>query len=471
MKITLIQCPAWTTDSPPYSLALLQAVLKRSGYDVVCFDLNIELYRFCQETVRQKDSPINNESWSIDFKGSVWYEKDNVLTFINRYEYYIDRLVKDIIDASERIIGFSVQSTSKFFSLEVARRIKEKDKNKIIIFGGPLCFRNCYGMDILEHYPFLDFVCLGEAEKSFPDLINSIEKNDYIDTCIGFKYRQDNRSIDRGDAGLIEDLDEIPFADYSGFIFKKYTKNLLPISTSRGCINRCTFCNESPHWKKYRKRSAKNIFGEINYQLKKYPHIESFWFNDSLMNGDLEMLNEFCNLLISNKTRIKWGGQGMIRKEMTNGLLKKMRLAGCNLISYGIENGSSRILKLMQKGYTPELAQKVLRDTYKAGIDTVFNIIIGFPGEEESEFKETKKFILHCRNFTNNIALNLCLLMKGSYLYDNLSKFNITPIEYSDPDWQLKWKTNDSRNVYEIRKTRMEELMKLTKKKTFYAYS
>lgn len=463
MKITLIQCPAWTSESPPYALALLAAVLKKNGHGVICFDLNIELYGFCKEYVKHDDSVINDGSWAMDFRGNVWYEKNLVLNFINRYQYYIDKLVETVCNSNAQVIGFSVQSTSKFFSLEIARKIKEKDKNKIIIFGGPLCFRNCYGIDILKDSQFLDSVCFGEAEEALPRLLNIIEKNGHLEHCPGFGCRlKDGTIIDAGDTQLIEFLDKVPFADYYNFCLEKYTKNLLPITTSRGCINRCSFCSESIHWGKYRKRSAQNIFDEIKHQLKQYPNIETFWFNDSLINGDIEMLNELCDLLISNKTRIKWGGQGMIRREMTKDFLQKMKLAGCTIISYGIENGSNKILQLMRKNYyTVELAEEVIRDTFSIGIDVIFNIIVGFPGETESEFKETKEFIRRCKRYASHVELCTLLLLKGSYLYNNLDEFNITPIEYSDPDWQLKWKTNDNKNTYGLRKDRLEELIKL----------
>ena len=154
MKIALVQCPAWTTESPPYSLALLVAALKKNAHEVICFDLNIELYKYCKEICKLSNSIINEGSWAMDFRGNVWYEKGGVLNFINKYESFINDLVDSILNTPSQIIGFSVQSTSKFFSLEVARRLKQKDKNKIIIFGGHLCFTNCYGLDILKDFKF-----------------------------------------------------------------------------------------------------------------------------------------------------------------------------------------------------------------------------------------------------------------------------------------------------------------------------
>ncbi|MFC1631388.1 B12-binding domain-containing radical SAM protein [Candidatus Omnitrophota bacterium] len=424
-----------------------------------CFDLNIELYSFCRKFLKPKASAINADSWSMDFRGNVWYQQDQVLSFMKQCEGCIDSYVEKLLNSPERIIGFSVQSTSKFFSLEVARKIKAKDKDRLIVFGGPLCFKNCYGIDILKDFTFLDFVCFQEAERCLPQLLNNIEKHEGVLSHPGFGYRRkDGTIIDGGDAQPIEDLDEIPFADYSKFDLAQYTKKSLPISTSRGCINRCTFCSESTHWRRYRTRSAQNIFSEIKYQLKRYPDIDRFWFNDSLINGDLKILDELCDLLISEQIKIKWGGQGMIRREMTKVFLQKMKQAGCQVISYGVENGNSNILKQMRKAYTPELAEVTLRDTFQAGINVIFNIIVGFPTETDSEFEQTKDFLKRCHGYASHIELVSLLLLKGSYLYNHLEEFNIAPINYQDPDWQLNWQTKDRQNTYDIRKRRLEEL-------------
>lgn len=458
MKITLVQCPAWTIESPPYALALLAAALKKSGHEVSCFDLNIELFQYCKSKFSHNDSIINAESWSCDYRGDVWYDRDVVAGFIKKNPGYIDRLLLSIVETSAEVIGFSVQSTSKFFSLELSRKIKEKSKNKIIVFGGFLCSRNCYGIDILRDYPFLDYVCFREGEESFVSLINVIEKKGHNLPVIGFGYRNSDGVIsDGGEGPLIKDLDKIPFAEFSQFSLNKYTKKLLPIAASRGCLNNCSFCDQSSHWGKYRSRSAQNIVSEIAFQLKNYPDIKQFFFNDYLINGNLKTLNELCDLIIANNMDINWCSYAVIRREMDNYLLHKMKLAGCNSLIYGVESGSNRVLKLMKKGYTAELAEQILRSTFESGICADFNIIVGFPGETELDFRETIEFVRRCNKYAGHIDLHTCLVLKGSHLFLHSELFKISPINYNT-DWQLKWETRDGLNTYDIRMKRLSEV-------------
>jgi len=461
MKIALVQCPSWTTESPPYTLGLLSAILRKAGHTVECHDFNIKTFNYCKSHTSRKDR-INGDSWCMDHRGNIWYEEAPVTEFINNHKGFIGSLIDNLLSAQPDIIGFSTQSTSRFFSLKIASLVKEKDKSKFIIFGGPLVFPNCYGSDILKDNCFLDAISLAEADESFLEFIKVFRPGKVPVSVPGFAVQNTERDIIVGDQAMpVSDLDKLPFADYSGFNFGDYTKQLIPITTSRGCVNRCTFCSESPHWRRYRRRSAANILNEIKYQLDLYPQIDKFWFNDSLVNGDIKMLEELCGLIISAKIKIEWGGQAMIRPEMTPALLNKMYSAGCRVISYGIESGSSRILKLMRKPYTAELAEQVVKNTFEASINAIFNIITGFPGEDEMSFQESKDFIRRCRKYASHIELPVYLLLKGSYIFSHLEEFGIAPINFTE-DWQLKWKTLDNSNTYELRIERLRQLQCMT---------
>lgn len=134
-----------------------------------------------------------------------------------------------------------------------------------------------------------------------------------------------------------------------------------------------------------------------------------------------------------------------------------MKAAGCYLISYGVESGSDAILELMRKGYTAELAERVIRDTHAAGMDVIFNMMVGFPGEDNARFQETKNFVRRCRKYASHIEIPLYLLLKGSFVFNHLDDFAIASINHNE-DWQLHWKTKDNTNTYQIRKERAAEL-------------
>ena len=458
MKAILIQTPCWVIDSPPYNLALLKAVCAREGHEIICLDYNIKFYKY----VLKKREDIYS-------KPTNWYNHEYVKQIIKKHSALIDIWVDDIIKRSIKVIGFSTTGLSVEFSKEIARRIKEKDNRRIIIFGGPHCFRAEFGEVLLERESCVDAVCFLEGERVLPKFLGLIEKKGQIESIPGIAFRNEkNEIIDCFNEEIREDLNSLPFADYSDFKMQEYASAELPISTSRGCIYKCLFCSETGVWKNYRCRSAQNIFSEMMYQTRRYPFIKSFFFNDSLINGNIDMLNRLCDLLIEHNNfgtlagimnkifkrlgisvrkgkNIYWGGQATIREEMTKKFMLKLRKADFSHVRYGLESGSERILKKMGKRFTPELAERVIRDTKDANIDTYVNIVIGFPTETEEDVKMTAYFLKRNKKFITEVNCHPLSIVPGSYLYEHRDDFEI------QCDDVFNWYSGDKENTLEKR--------------------
>ncbi|MFC2140561.1 B12-binding domain-containing radical SAM protein [Candidatus Auribacterota bacterium] len=450
MQATIIQAPCWTTDSPPYNLALLKAVCKQDGHKITCLDFNIKFYQYLsvRKTAHLYDSPTS------------WCNQKYVNEIISKYSAFVDQSVSEILSLPHRVIGFTTTYLNIFFSKIIAQKIKDKNKDKIIVFGGPRCFKSEFSSKLLETTPYIDALCYFEGENVLPNLLDLIEKENKIKYLPGIMFRDSNNSlIECPPATSMNNLNSLPFADYSDFDLSAYTSKELPLMTSRGCINRCSFCGESQILKKYRFRCAENIFNEIKHQLSKYPFIDSFFLNDSLINGNINMLHKLCDLLLKNKITTKlhhlsnllkkrnynrllnkltrllqkatlkenlyWGGQALIRKEMSLAFLQKLKRAGLYHVSYGLESASPRVLKLMKKKFSPELAEEVIRNTKKAGILVHVNIIIGFPGEEKKDILLTANFLKRNKNFINNILFHPLAISYSSPLYLNKEAFGL----------------------------------------------
>ena len=241
-----------------------------------------------------------------------------------------------------------------------------------------------------------------------------------------------------------------------------YVSKTLPISTSRGCLYRCVFCNEAPAWGRFRIRSAQNVYGEITHQLEMHPEIENFFFNDSLINGDINMLDELADLIDKNRLKIRWGGQGRIKEEMTFEFLKKLYRAGFSHVSYGLESGSQIILKEIKKNVSLETAEEVIRNTHKLGIYTSINIIVGFPTETEKELLATAEFLERNIDFIDAIYFHPLALMPNSSLYNYKDRFGIKLPEVNSVNL---WYTSDGNNNYKIRLERIEFFKKILKDK------
>jgi radical SAM superfamily enzyme YgiQ (UPF0313 family) len=136
-------------------------------------------------------------------------------------------------------------------------------------------------------------------------------------------------------------------------------------------------------------------------------------------------------------------------------LLAKMKRAGFHTLNFGMESGSDRILKKMRKLYTAAEAEKVIRDTSAAGINVVLNFVVGFPGEEPEDFRQTLDFIERNRAFIANVApAHECDIL-GTEIASCSDEYGLSvPLR---EDFIQNWETTDKRNGPGVRRARKQE--------------
>ncbi|MFH1202398.1 MAG: radical SAM protein [Candidatus Omnitrophota bacterium] len=452
MKVALIQAPGWGRDCPPYTLAILSAWLRRSEHKVFVFDLNNALY--CSGPDKYK------KMWDDKDQYSFWTNEYLVSEFLQHNDCMLDFQINKILDTGAKFIGFTVHFTSLLASLKIAEIIKKKANDRIIVFGGPDCCRELNGERLIKEEA-VDIVVAGEGDRTLLELVGIIEKDGKVDFCQGTLLKKGGEVIDCGDRPVLKDLDLTPFPDYSDFrkdiLLGHYRQpERLEILDSRGCMTCCYFCSEWQFWQKYRSMSGERIFEEVAYQIRKFTRVNYFYFIGSLLNGDIEALSKFCDLVILNGLQIRWSGQAIIRPEMTRGLLEKMRKAGCEWLGYGIESGSQKVIDSMNKHFSIANAEEALRDTHQARISTQANFMFGIPTETERDFEETLEFLKRNRENIDSVlaSQSFCVVDKGTYIYTHAQDFGI-----KDADHHLYWETNG--NNYPERLRRYEEFCQL----------
>lgn len=429
-KIVLVIPPVLESKLPMLSIAYLSAYLKKYGYNVKIIDFNI---------FDQLENSNDIHFWN-DNDNCVRYFKNN----IDKIRKYIKN---EIIDFEPIIVGFTVYGSAFYFIKEISKIIKTFNESIINIAGGYAWYYN--PMAIVENNN-VDLIVLGEGEETLLEIANKIFlKQDLsnIDGTIYCTKKQYNNLRKE-----ILDIDMIPFPDFSSFNINKYKlKNTLPLLFSRGCAWRCKFCTTFKTWKNYRNRSANNIYKEIIYRIENNRYLSNFLLYDCAYNQNLPMLEELCDLLIQNNINILFGGHAKILPMEVN-LLHKMKKAGFNYFNFGLESGSSKVLKLMNKPYTSDFAEDIIKKSFNAGIEVGVNLVVGFPGETEQDFIETVKFIQRNKKYINTIeSINLCVIDK--YIADNFNDITIKDCN--------NWYTNDMTNTLEIRQKRICQIQQV----------
>ena len=345
MKINLILLPfEETVKNPPISLAYIGAILKREGHEVKLIDLNFE-------------KEIPNSDINIVATTTLDYYNCPLLNLgsIKKNLMKIRELKKPII-----LIGPHGTSTPNYF----------------------------------ENYA--DYIVIGEPEITVKELVSSLSKRRSVRKVKGLHYKEGRKFITTPPRPLISDLDSLPFPDRSLIKNEKYynpiCKNnpFTAILTSRGCPYQCTFCYKGVYGSKWRKRSAENVVKELIEIREKYG-IKEVWFRDDLFLLDKERVIKICEGIIKNKLDISWSCASRV-DNLDFSTLKKMKEAGCYVLSFGIESGSEEILRRIKKGITLEKVKEVVRWCKKLDIRTRGYFIIGFPGETAETINKTLKF-------------------------------------------------------------------------------
>ena len=450
MKIALIQCPVWGTYDPPLALAQLSACLKKAYHKVFVFDMNIGLYN------KRTENYKNMWAWE---QSDFWHNPEYVRKFFldksSEINCYLERTLKNDI----RIVGFSVNSGSRLASMEFAKRLKECNRNIIVVFGGPLFLNKDFIKEVLKE-EFVDIVIPGEGEVAFCELINSLDKEKDISGIPGIVFSRNGHFVGTKPTGLM-DLDSLSFLDFSDLPLSNYDDSEhIPFMASRGCIKRCVFCSDAPCWPGYRAMSGERIFREIAFHKSKYKnslgHID---FMDLVFNGNMASLERFCDLMIEADLNVYWTANMIIRPEMNIDVINKMAKAKCEHIIFGIESGSPKVLQLMNKHHRIEDADRIIRQMHEAGICVTCNFMFGFPGEMEEDFQLTLDFIKRNAKYLDRVypSRTYCALEEFSYLNTHLEEFGIRP----NPPNHLYWETIDGKNAYPERLRRCEEFCKL----------
>ncbi|MAG10909.1 hypothetical protein CMI44_01190 [Candidatus Pacearchaeota archaeon] len=296
---------------------------------------------------------------------------------------------------------------------KIINAVKSYNPNQAVIVGGPIISSEPEFM--AENLKF-DFGVVGEGEVTIIELLDFIKKNKDVSKVKGIVYKGKSGKIIRtSPRERIEDLDTIPFPDYSDFGLNEKMDNMYSIDSlygtmdhprtyfmigSRGCPFQCTFCYQSLG-QKYKTRSVKNIIKELEFAIDKY-RANSFHMYDDLFSVNKERLYDFCKEVKKlNKRRnvnLRWVCSLWV-STVDEELLKFLKDSGCTGICFGFESYSKKVLKSMKKSITPEQIDNAMKACMKVHMPIIANFIFGDVTETKETAKETLDYWKeHCND-------------------------------------------------------------------------
>ena len=207
------------------------------------------------------------------------------------------RYISEVIQKEKPdLVGFSVLSFNYPDALKIADFIKKKFDVKII-FGGIHIILS--PQEVIEKN-VVDIICVGEGEDVLKELLDtSLECKDVK----GIWYKNNGQIIKNEQRELIQELDALPFPDFSDFELQRYflmNHYHLPIMGSRGCPYDCTFCSNHALKKRLvgnyvRFRSVDHIIAEIEQRMHHYSEtgMKFLYFFDDTFILHKQFVNDF----------------------------------------------------------------------------------------------------------------------------------------------------------------------------------
>ena len=311
-----------------------------------------------------------------------------------------------------------------------------------VVIGGPY-FAQQEVIDRWVSMPGLSALVAGEVELELPAILDSLFARTDLSVYAGVAVAGPGGRASGRIAAPFQELDAVPFPDYSDFPWSSYPNRIVPIITGRGCgWGVCTFCSDvtSTAGRTYRSRSAANVLSEIAEHHRRY-QVERFVFTDLKLNSNVPMWRAIVGNMQQVVPGSSWIGAVHAGKESDNGLaeadLRAAAKGGCVRLTTGLETGSQRLADLMKKGTTLDSISAFLHGAAHAGISTRGTMIIGHPGETADDVEESAVFLARHRSVIERLSLNRLHLITGTTLHRSvrrkLGHFKGFDIVFEDP--------------------------------------
>jgi ribosomal peptide maturation radical SAM protein 1 len=296
-----------------------------------------------------------------------------------------------LIDWSQyKIVGFTSLFQQHIAALALAKKIKQKYPEVIIVFGGANC-NDDMGHALIDNFEFVDVVCTGMGETVFPNFVQDVLMGRAPSHSKELVIRPSFSSLPNPKV-IHKTMDELLFPDFDDFFSQRYQAKLpdeklsMMVETSRGCWwgqkQHCTFCGLNADSMNFKHKSSERAMAEFQYLVDRYGHItKTIAVVDNII--PMEYLKGFLVELRNSELELDifYETKANLKKEH----IKLYKDAGLTSIQPGVESFNNRLLKSMRKGITGLQNVQFLKWCREYGLKPIWNYMIGFPGEERND--------------------------------------------------------------------------------------
>ena len=334
----------------------------------------------------------------------------------------LDNLLRDIKVFSPDLLMLSVTNSTIFDDLEVAAQVA--NQNMTIILKGAIFYNATPDMLSMLDLIHIDYLCGGEIEYSIARIA------DFALRGIGAREEIPNVFYKREDGSFAKtffdswehDLDSIPFParrlmNNTLYVRPDTNEMMATIQTSRGCSAQCIYClSPDISGKNVRYRSVANVMSELEECYRLYG-IRNFFFKSDTFTLDAGWVKNLCEHIITSPLHKKIAFAANSRTHpLRRETLEYMKRAGCFMVAFGFESGSTETMRRIKKGATIEHNRQAALWCKQLRLPFYGFFMIGFPWETPTHLKQTREHIFECK--PDFIEIHMALPYYGTELYE-----------------------------------------------------
>jgi len=347
-------------------------------------------------------------------------------------------------------------------ALEISKFVKE-NSSVLVVWGGQhptilpeQCLKN----------KNIDIIVRGEGEITFYELIKALDKKKSLKNIKGISYKKNRKIIHNPDREFA-DLNELPHLPYhllntKDYLTKRLNVSSLYMETSRGCPNNCGFCYSKFFNKcRWRALNAEKVIENIKRAVDNLK-IKNIYFHDDNFFVNTKRVENIVREIIKEKFDIIWEPQGSdinYVNKLSNKSLRLLEQSGCSRLTFGVESGSNRILKLINKGISVKNVISLNKKLSQYRMIANYNFMSGFPTETLDDLRKTVNLSLRLLEQNKNSTISNILIYTpypGTELYPLvLRKGLIQPkslegwINYNTDTVNLPWLSKERKKLLE----------------------
>jgi radical SAM superfamily enzyme YgiQ (UPF0313 family) len=295
-------------------------------------------------------------------------------------------------DARPDIVALTAKTLGWPAVIEIAQMVRQAAPKALIVVGGPQM--SIYPRESLTWECF-DLAVVGDGEETFLDICEHVESGSSLQDIPGTVVRLPDGELKQNPSRPVpKDIDRYPMPAWDLLSIDRYhcltlLRPFATMVTTRGCPWHCGYCSQV-YSEKLRFRDPGLVVDEMEHLERQYGVREIVMFDETFTIGRKRM-RTLSEEILRRNLKVKFNIRARVYT-VDRETLQLLKRAGLRSIHMGVEAGTDRVLKIMNKQITREQTERAFRIAREVGIETRGYFMVGYYDATPADIDEMIKF-------------------------------------------------------------------------------